>query len=423
MKRIILVMLISIMVMTGCQGQTAVEEKKRSLEESVVASELSGQTDTTEGGQETLLPWSLEEYIGDAVTELTDLQREEAEKALNRINDAESGAEKGVEIETLYQELDQLLRSFGLRVPIDSFKTLTKVKPEAFTESQKEKLIDLEKQIQILEQDDPESEALKELNLLIEELLRSCGFDPTDVMDEIQMHSITLAKFTFERGKIGFVGDTEQIEESEMEKYRFLVNRAKIVIPRDQYHLLKYFLVNTDGKDEVLAYVSQENEESNKWRMVLDCNDAFDDKGKYIQEYDETIVHEFGHLLSLNENQMQEKITGTYENEDGILAEKSYLNEFFQTFWIDVYQEHQLQVDPQDQSGDSAYVFYEKHQDLFVSDYAATNPEEDFAETFRVFICKEKPSGEQKQDQKVLWMYKQEELVTMREQIRQRLNK
>jgi hypothetical protein len=422
MKKRILAMLILMMVMTGCQGQMAVEEKKRSLEDGFEISERSDQSDSTGSGEEPFLPWSLEEYAGEAVFELTDLQWEEAEKALDQINKAESGVAQGKEIKKLYQELDQLLRSYGFRVPIDSFETLTMVKPEAFTKIQKGKLISFEKQIQALEQEDPESEVLDELYNLMGELLETCGFDPTDVMDEIQMQSITLAKFTFERGKIVFVGDTEQIEESEMEKYRYLVNRAKTVIPRDQYHLVKYFLVNTDGKDEVLAYVSQENEESNKWRMVLDCNDAFDENGKYIQEYDETIVHEFGHLLSLNENQMQEMVTGTYENEDGILAEKSYLNEFFQEFWVDVYEEHQELVDPEDQSGDSAYAFYEKHQDWFVSDYAATNPEEDFAETFRVFICKEKPSGEQKQDQKVLWMYEQKELVTMREQIRQRLN-
>jgi len=45
--------------------------------------------------------------------------------------------------------------------------------------------------------------------------------------------------------------------------------------------------------------------------------------------------------------------------------------------------------------------FYVDHEDEFVSDYAATNPGEDIAESFATFVLKPAPSGDTLADQKV----------------------
>lgn len=71
--------------------------------------------------------------------------------------------------------------------------------------------------------------------------------------------------------------------------------------------------------------------------------------------------------------------------------------------------------------GDAIYEFYDKYQDQFVSDYAATNPGEDIAETYRVFVMEDKPEGNSIRDQKIKFMYEFEELVKIRQNIRQAL--
>lgn len=57
----------------------------------------------------------------------------------------------------------------------------------------------------------------------------------------------------------------------------------------------------------------------------------------------------------------------------------------------------------------------------FVSDYAATNIEEDIAESFRIFVCGEKPTTLSVADKKVLFFYDYPELVKIRNEYRNNL--
>jgi hypothetical protein len=60
-----------------------------------------------------------------------------------------------------------------------------------------------------------------------------------------------------------------------------------------------------------------------------------------------------------------------------------------------------------------------------VTEYAASNPDEDFAESFTVFVLKEKPTKPTvnfiHKDQKILFFYDFPELVEMRDFIRSNL--
>ena len=71
-----------------------------------------------------------------------------------------------------------------------------------------------------------------------------------------------------------------------------------------------------------------------------------------------------------------------YDGAVGCLKEDSYLNLFFQEFWTDIYREY-IYGGEQVISTDE---FHQKYYDHFVSWYAATNPAEDFAESFTVFV-------------------------------------
>ena len=65
-----------------------------------------------------------------------------------------------------------------------------------------------------------------------------------------------------------------------------------------------------------------------------------------------------------------------------------------------------------------AAALYADHSDAFVSEYAATNPVEDLAETFATFVLSDKPTGATEKDQKVSWLYNSPLMASERMRIR-----
>lgn len=367
-----------------------------------------------------LEPWTLESYLMTDYSLLNQEQLDEVQVYLDKINALEQAysEDKADEIEKLYIELEDLLSDFGLSMASMSYEDFVNKYPDAFTEAQKTELLKVADEITQLNESDPESEKLDELYETLEMLLTDAGFDPRDVISEIEMGSTIYAKYKVDGALVDIVDDADA---DTKKKYQHIVDQARKVISNDMTKYINYIIINTDGPDNVLGYMENENEELTKWRMVLDVKDAYDENGDYRSDYDETIVHEFAHLLTLNAGQMQDKSTGTYENQEGITKENSYLNLFYQKFWPEIYDDFEKIVDPYDQTGDSAYQFYEKYEDQFVSDYAATNPEEDFAETFRIFVFSDKPESSAIKDQKVRYLYEFDELVKLRDMIRTNL--
>jgi len=58
--------------------------------------------------------------------------------------------------------------------------------------------------------------------------------------------------------------------------------------------------------------------------------------------------------------------------------------------------------------------FYDAHQDQFITDYAATSPGEDIAESWTEFVMSERPAGNSTIDRKILFFYNYPELVQIR---------
>lgn len=366
-------------------------------------------------------PWTLESYLGFEYSKLTEEQLIKAQEILDRINKAEEDytEDNAESVRDIYNEMKELLKSFGLKVPVSSMEEFVLEYPDSFTKDEKEELIKLDEKIIELSQEDPDSNGIEFLYEKLEKILTDAGFDSDEVLTQMESGSVIYAKFQLKDADIAYIGDKTGATPGDIEKFNYLVDRTLKVVSEDMKPYVEHILINSDGKDNVLAYVRQENDELTKWRIVLDINDAFDAKGDYINEYDETIVHEFAHLLTLNASQMQKNSSNTYENEEGILTEDAYLNQFYQKFWLDIQGDFDEIVDAYDP--DTVYDFYDKYEDHFVTDYAATNPEEDIAESFRLFVCFDKPQGDEIKDEKVKWFYQFEELVELRERIRENL--
>jgi len=204
------------------------------------------------------------------------------------------------------------------------------------------------------------------------------------------------------------------------------------VIPLEQRGFIREYIVFTDGESNILAAVSQSERSPRTWALYVDVKDTTDPK-----ELTYTLVHEFGHLLTLNPDQVEpsealfkdpyndEIFTQevdkceTYFPGEGCSLPEAYLYNFVNQFWGDIFAEWDEinQIADENDYYDALDEFYTQYEDQFVTDYAVTSPEEDIAETFSYFILRPKPDGETIAEQKVLFFYEYPELVQLRRQM------
>lgn len=204
--------------------------------------------------------------------------------------------------------------------------------------------------------------------------------------------------------------------------HKMLWQQALKLIPDAYEPMIKQLEISSDGTDGVLASVAPISEPIKDWVLQLDHKDLMKNGKIDHKSFADTVVHEFGHILTLSANQMQENgrsVGETYETEEGITKEKAYLNQFYQKFWKSMADQVKQLENVEDEE---AYMaFFDKYADHFVTEYAATSPEEDIAESFMRFVLDPKPEGNTVADQKVKFFYQFNELVNMRDEIRKGL--
>ena len=206
-------------------------------------------------------------------------------------------------------------------------------------------------------------------------------------------------------------------------------NYFRALIPAEERSMLGEYAIGTDGDGGHLAAVGQSNDDPNEWYLFVDIADTVD-----YYELTYTLIHEFAHLLTLGpeqvppslavfENPMDEDIYNqelsdcdTYFPREGCARLGSYIQEFYDRFWADIYQEWQ-NIDLEE--NEEVYYqeledFYLAYEDRFVTQYSVTNPEEDIAEAFSYFIFSPKPSGNTMAENKILFFYEYPELTELR---------
>lgn len=204
------------------------------------------------------------------------------------------------------------------------------------------------------------------------------------------------------------------------------------MIPPDQRSMLRQFRIITDGPGGVLSAVEQTGDDPRSWVLEADIADMSDRKNLAF-----TLLHEFGHLLTLgpaqvppdpqvfsnpNSTRTRDRAAaacGTYFPGEGCSLRTSYVNSFFERFWKDLYDQwnriDQLQDD--DSHEEQLQAFYRQHRADFVDSYAATSPVEDIAESWAFFVLSPRPSGTSILDQKLQFFSGYPELVALRERI------
>ena len=208
------------------------------------------------------------------------------------------------------------------------------------------------------------------------------------------------------------------------------------LIPAEDRQMVTQFNVFTDGYSNTLAAVGQLSENPSAWMLEVDVADL-EDKDSLIF----TMVHEYAHLLTLNAEQVEpdQDLVDDPFNPDlqiakaaactyyftgtGCSYEDSYINVFYNRFWLDLEEEWSA-IDVMQYDADASleyyaalYAFYKKHQDQFVGDYSVTHPAEDIAEAFTHFVFSPRPIGNSIKEQKLAFFYEYPELVQLRQDI------
>lgn len=185
------------------------------------------------------------------------------------------------------------------------------------------------------------------------------------------------------------------ISKEEMNYHANLWFSFSWLIPEKYRKDINKFEVFKSG--DTLAYVSLHDKYGKYWTLGMN--------NKNIELASETLVtylHEYAHFLSLNHTQIdywkgEKSCKSLYLQDSGCFYKEAYLTDFYSKFW---------------ESGDHGEL-----QDFYVSKYAMSSPEEDFAESFAHFVLTQTPTGDTVREQKLLFFYQFEDLVELRTEI------
>ncbi|MGO2750351.1 MAG: NADH:ubiquinone oxidoreductase subunit 4 (chain M) [Pseudoclavibacter sp.] len=186
---------------------------------------------------------------------------------------------------------------------------------------------------------------------------------------------------------------------------------VKIATPETASELLTSYTVFDDPESETHASVGQSAEDPALW--ALEVNAA----GEGGLELEQTMVHEYAHLLSLNPDEvaLDRPSCTTLVLAEGCALPGSMLVSFHEQFWA-AYGSEAPSADNADV--EVAEAFYEQHEEAFVDDYAATNVVEDFAETYMVFVVEERPGSDSAVAEKLDFFWDRPSEVERRDRIR-----
>lgn len=186
------------------------------------------------------------------------------------------------------------------------------------------------------------------------------------------------------------------------------------LIPADQRQMVTGFeLLDEDYRG---AHVYPDEVDPTKWVLGVGLGLG--------EDLDDVLIHEFAHLLTLRAEEVppsdHDGACPTYHTGEGCALRGSTMAEFVKRFWPrDMRDAIEELYASEDEAAFDA--FYQERKDQFVTDYAATNPAEDLAETFAHFVTEDRPTGDTIADQKVQLLWADPDLVELRTQIRSAL--
>ncbi len=224
-----------------------------------------------------------------------------------------------------------------------------------------------------------------------------------DKLEKVKDYQVTGAELAFQK---------------DVQKHQEIWNLVLKVVPPEYRSRMSDFVIYYGEKAGSAGYVGQTTGDLSKWQMgiAIDyayANGKFDSDG----ELTHTVVHEFGHILTLDNTQLDSSVTQenceSYFPGEGCAKKEAYINKLYQNHWADIWSEYQKLKTEEDKEG-----FYNKYEKRFVTNYASTNPGEDIAEVFAAFVIKNSTNDASNGSDKINMLYGENSLVNLRKYIR-----
>jgi hypothetical protein len=205
-------------------------------------------------------------------------------------------------------------------------------------------------------------------------------------------------------------GDTIDVSGADPRVARTAVvtwNRFAKLIPSHRRQMIRTFAL-LPSDDEYDGQVQRNDARPSEWALRLKPGDGYN--------LDFLNVHEFGHLLTLSQEQLDDRVSEarctTYRFWEGCPKPNSFTERFVKQFWT---PDMARQADTDDNR------VYKQHPRWFVRDYSATNPGEDLADTFAEFVLEPKPTKARVVDQKLNLFWSDPAMVQLRAELRANL--
>lgn len=187
---------------------------------------------------------------------------------------------------------------------------------------------------------------------------------------------------------------------------------TRVATPTFAAKVIVEYIVGDAPDADLWAYVLK-NDDTDYWTLAVNL-----DVAEYPDELVPTLVHEYAHLLSLGRGELDQTTDAaacaTISLWEGCLRDTSMMWAFHQRFWADAAGAPA----PENDDWELADAYYLGHEDEFVSDYAAMNVVEDFAESFMIFVLEDAPTDSSVASAKINFFAEYPLLVAARERIR-----
>lgn len=182
-----------------------------------------------------------------------------------------------------------------------------------------------------------------------------------------------------ELGAVCFGSADETVEQA----WRVLAD----LTPPGQLRDLAVFagFASTEEDNVTLAFVQALNDDATDYLMAVNITETQND----WDEATLTMAHEFSHVFTALPNQLDRTIPAedceTFDNGEGCYLAESIMNQWFDLFW---------QSAPGDPTAEADADQRCEIDSGFFGNYAASTPEEDFAESFSAYVLRVEPKTE-----------------------------
>jgi len=186
------------------------------------------------------------------------------------------------------------------------------------------------------------------------------------------------------------------------------------IAPRGQLGDLGVFTAFEEsgaGDEITLAFVQPLDADGTVFQMSINLDEYEFDPDEALL----TMAHEFSHVFTATPAQIDRSVEAaetctTYDNGEGCFLEDSLIFQWVDTFWVDYIDDFDPFVEASGVEGEQRC----SEDAGFLGPYAASNPEEDFAESFSAYVF-DVEAATPEQQERLDWMADQPGLVEFHE--------